>query len=270
MEILDFLNYGFIQRAYLAGAAVAALCAILGVILVLRQLSLIGDGLSHISFGALALGLFLGVYPIYVALPIAILASYFIIVLKDKANLYGDAAIAVASAVGIASGVILASLASGFNVDLFSYLFGNILAISSAEAWLSIIVSILVIALIAYLYRDILASTFDEELAQVSGVKVRQLNIILSSLTAVSVVLAIKVVGVMLVSALLVIPAVSALQLAKSFKAALIWALLFAVISVLIGVSLSFLTDLPAGATIVIVNFFIFGFCWLSRQLQKN
>lgn len=269
MEILDFLNYGFIQRAYLAGAAVAALCAILGVILVLRQLSLIGDGLSHISFGALALGLFLGVYPIYVALPIAILASYFIIVLKDKANLYGDAAIAIASAVGIASGVILASLASGFNVDLFSYLFGNILAISSAEAWLSIIISILVIALIAYLYRDILAATFDEELAQVSGVKVRRLNIILSSLTAISVVLAIKVVGVMLVSALLVIPAVSALQLAKSFKAALIWAFLFAIISVLIGVSLSFLTDLPAGATIVMVNFLIFIACWLGRHLKK-
>lgn len=270
MEILDFLNYGFIQRAYLAGAAVAALCAILGVILVLRQLSLIGDGLSHISFGALALGLFLGIYPIYVALPAAILASCFIIVLKDKAQLYGDAAIAIVSAVGIAGGVILASLASGFNVDLFSYLFGNILAISSSEVLLSIIVSILVIAIIVYLYRDILAATFDEELAQVSGVKVRRLNIILSSLTAVSVVLAIKVVGVMLVSALLVIPAVSALQLAKSFKAALIWALLFAVISVLIGVSLSFLTDLPAGATIVMVNFFIFVFCWFGRQLPKN
>jgi len=106
MEILDFLNYGFIQRAYLAGAAVAALCAILGVILVLRQLSLIGDGLSHVSFGALALGLFLGIYPIYLALPVAILASYFIIVLKDKARLYGDAAIAIVSAVGIAGGVI--------------------------------------------------------------------------------------------------------------------------------------------------------------------
>lgn len=269
MEILDFLNYGFIQRAYLAGAAVAALCAILGVILVLRQLSLIGDGLSHVSFGALALGLFLGIYPIYLALPVAILASYFIIVLKDKARLYGDAAIAIVSAVGIAGGVILASLASGFNVDLFSYLFGNILAISSTEAWLSIIVSILVIALIVYLYRDILAATFDEELAQVSGVKVRRLNIILSSLTAISVVLAIKVVGVMLVSALLVIPAVSALQLAKSFKAALIWAFLFAIISVLIGVSLSFLTDLPAGATIVMVNFLIFIACWLGRHLKK-
>ena len=258
MEILDFLNYGFIQRAYLAGAAVASLSAILGVILVLRQLSLIGDGLSHVSFGALALGLFLGVYPLYVALPVAILASYFIMVLKDKTKLYGDAAIAIVSAVGIAAGVILASLAQGFNVDLFSYLFGNILAISSSETLISVLVSVSVIIIIAYLYHDILAATFDEELAQVSGVKVRRLNFVLASLTAISVVLAIKVVGVMLVSALLVIPAVSALQLAKSFKNALIWALIFAIFSVLIGISLSFITDLPAGATIVIINFFIF------------
>ncbi|MDD2258145.1 metal ABC transporter permease [Candidatus Falkowbacteria bacterium] len=269
MEILDFLNYGFIQRAYLAGAAVASLSAVLGVILVLRQLSLIGDGLSHVSFGALALGLFLGVFPLYVALPVAILASYFIMVLKEKTKLYGDAAIAIVSAVGVAVGVILASLAQGFNVNLFSYLFGNILAISLTEVLISVFVSFSVIIIIAYLYHDILAATFDEELAQVSGVKVKRLNFILASLTAISVVLAIKVVGVMLVSALLVIPAVSALQLAKSFKNALIWALIFAVFSVLVGVSLSFITDLPAGATIVMINFFIFLTSWLRKYLKK-
>ena len=155
MEFFDFLSYGFIQRAYLAGAAVAALSALLGVVLVLRQLSLIGDGLSHVSFGALALGLLLGIYPLYIALPVVILASYLIMVLKDKAKLYGDSAIAIVSAVGISGGVLLATLSQGFNVDLFSYLFGNILAISQEEALISGGLSLVVAALIIYLYRDI-------------------------------------------------------------------------------------------------------------------
>lgn len=270
MELLDFLNYGFIQRAYLAGAAVAALCALLGVILVLRQLSLIGDGLSHVSFGALALGLLMGVYPLYVALPVVILASYLIMVLKDRAKLYGDSAIAIVSAVGIAGGVILATLSKGFNVDLFSYLFGNILAISQSEALVSGILSLVVAAFVIYLYRDIVAATFDEELAQVSGIKVRRLNFILASLTAISVVLAVRVVGVMLVSALLVIPAVAALQLARSFKTTLILSVILAVSAVIIGVTLSFVSDLPAGATIVMINFLAFISCWAISKLRNS
>ncbi|MBA4319846.1 MAG: ABC transporter, partial [Flavobacterium sp.] len=133
MTIFHFLSYEFIQRAYFAGTFIAALCAMLGLILVLRKLSLIGDGLSHVSFGAIALGLFFGVYPFYLAIPIVILASYLILRLTEKAKIYGDAAIGIVSSIGIAGGVILASLSRGFNVDLFSYLFGNILAISNQE-----------------------------------------------------------------------------------------------------------------------------------------
>ncbi len=266
MTLINFLSYGFIQRAYLAGSFVAVLCAMLGLLLVLRRLSLIGDGLSHVSFGAIALGLFFGIYPFYIAIPIVILASFLILKLTEKAKIYGDAAIGIVSSVGIASGVILASLSRGFNVDLFSYLFGNILAISGPEVLLSVGLSILVMIIIVFLYNDLFSATFDEEYAKVSGVKTERINAILTALTAVTVVLAIKVVGIMLVSALLILPAVTALQISKGFKAAMISAAIFSVFSVLIGITLSFYWDLPAGATVVIINFLFFIISFLIRK----
>jgi zinc transport system permease protein len=219
---------------------------------------LIGDGLSHVSFGAIALGLFLGIYPFYVAIPIAIVASYLILWLAQKAKIYGDAAIGIVSSVGVATGVLLASLSHGFNVDLFSYLFGNVLAISRLEVWLAVGLSLLVSLIIIFFYNDLLAATFDEEFARVSGIKVGRLNLILTSLTAVAVVLAIKVVGVMLVSALLILPSVTALQVSRGFKQAMILSVLLAILSVIGGVTLSFFADLPAGASIVLLSFIFF------------
>ncbi|HET6516016.1 MAG TPA: metal ABC transporter permease [Thermodesulfovibrionales bacterium] len=251
---VDYLHYAFIQRAYLAGSFIAALCAMLGLFLVLRKLSLIGDGLSHVSFGAIALGLFLGLYPFYMAIPSVLIASYFILKLTEKAKVYGDAAIGIVSALSIAGGVILASLSRGFNVDLFSYLFGNILAISDQEVFLSIGLSLIVLVIILVLYNDLLSATFDEEYARVTGIKTGRAHLILISLTAVTVVLAVKVVGIMLVSALLILPAVTALQIARRFSAAISIAVLSGVVSVLTGITVSFFLDLPAGATIIMVN----------------
>lgn len=258
MELLTLFNYSFITKAYLAGAFIAALCAMLGLILVLKKLSLIGDGLSHVSFGAIALGLFLGIYPIYLAIPIVLLASYLILKLTEKTKIYGDAAIGVISSLGIASGVILSSISKGFNIDLFSYLFGNILAISQTEVYLSITLSIIVLLIIIFLYQDLFSTTFDEEYAKASGINSKKINLILTFLTAIVIVLAIKVVGVMLVSALLILPAVTALQISKSFKMAMIQSVIFAILSVLIGITISFYADLPAGATIILVSFSFF------------
>lgn len=258
MEYLDFLSYGFIQRAYLAGAFVAALCAVLGLFLVLRKFSLIGDGLSHVSFGAIALGLFLGLAPFTVTVPVSVLASFFILRLAKKAELYGDAAIGVVSAAGVAVGVVLASLSGGFNVDLMSYLFGNILAVSGSEVFFSVLLSVLVLVLTLVFYHDMFSTTFDEEFAEVTGIRTDRLNLLLVSFTAVSVALAIRVVGVMLVSALLVLPAVAALQVARGFRTALFLSAGIAVLSVLVGVTFSFIADLPAGATIVLTNLAVF------------
>lgn len=269
METFDFLNYAFIQRAYIAGAFVAALCAMLGLFLVLRKLSLIGDGLAHVSFGAIALALFFGIYPFYIAIPIVLVASYFILRLSEKAKIYGDAAIGIVSSVGIAAGVLLASLSRGFNVDLFSYLFGNILAVSSQELWLSVVLSLFVLFFIIFFYHDLFSTAFDEDYARVSGIKTERINLLLMFLTSLSVILAIKLVGVMLVSSLLILPAVTSLQIVKKFKMAMLVAVIVAVISVLIGITISFFADLPAGAGIVILNFLFFLVFFGIRKLKK-
>lgn len=258
MEIIQFLQYSFIQKAFIAGFFVAIACSSLGVFLVLKKMSLIGDGLSHVSFGAIGLGLFLGIYPFYIAVPIVIISSLLILKISQKARVYGDAAIGIVSAVGISTGVILASLSGGFNVDLFSYLFGNILAISIGEVVLSIILSFLVLLMVYYFYWELFSVSFDEEYAKTIGINTNFINSLLTILTAVVVSLSVKIVGVMLVSALLILPSVSALQISYQFKKTLILSVVFSLISVIFGIFISFFLDLPSGATIVLVNIFFF------------
>ena len=267
MEILTFLQYSFIQKAFFAGSFVAIVCSTLGLFLVLRKMSLIGDGLSHVSFGAIALGLFLGIYPFYVAIPVVMIASILILKISEKIKAYGDAAIGIISSLGIAGGVILASVSKGFNVDLFSYLFGNILAISVTEVILSVVLSFVVLTVIYFFYWDLFSATFDEEYAKTTGIKTNFINTLLTLLTAVTVVLSVKMVGIMLVSALLILPAVTALQFAKGFKTAMIMAGFVSLISVLLGISFSFLLDLPTGATIVMMNILFFSLALFYKKI---
>lgn len=257
------------QRAVIAGSFIAALCAILGVFLVLRRLSLIGDGLSHVTFGALAIGLFFNVTPVYIALPLVVLSSLGIMKLTEAQHLYGDAAIGIVSALGIAIGILLVSITKGFNIDLFSYLFGNILAITKAEVWMSISLAAIVIILVAFYYYDLVAVTFDEECAQAEGINTKAVNKMLVVLTAITVVLAMKVVGIMLVSALLILPSVTALQIAKGFKMTMLLAVIVAVVSVWTGIMLSFFLDWPSGATIVLVGLALFAGSFLYRKIRK-
>ncbi len=269
MNLFHFLSYGFMQRAVIAGSFIAALCAILGVFLVLRRLSLIGDGLSHVTFGALAIGLFFNVTPVYIALPLVVLSSLGIMKLTEAQHLYGDAAIGIVSALGIAIGILLVSITKGFNIDLFSYLFGNILAITKAEVWMSISLAAIVIILVAFYYYDLVAVTFDEECAQAEGINTKAVNKMLVVLTAITVVLAMKVVGIMLVSALLILPSVTALQIAKGFKMTMLLAVIVAVVSVWTGIMLSFFLDWPSGATIVLVGLALFAGSFLYRKIRK-
>lgn len=257
------------QRAVIAGSFIAALCAILGVFLVLRRLSLIGDGLSHVTFGALALGLFFNVTPVYIALPLVVLSSLGIMKLTEAQRVYGDAAIGIVSALGIAIGILLVSITRGFNIDLFSYLFGNILAITKAEVWLSIGLATIVIMLVGFYYYDLVAITFDEECAQAEGINTKAVNKMLVVLTAITVVLAMKVVGIMLVSALLILPTVTALQVAKGFRMTMLVAVIVAVVSVWTGIIFSFFLDWPSGATIVLVSLVLFAGFFLYRTIRK-
>ena len=272
MGIAEILSYGFIQRALVAGTLIAVLCSVLGVFLVLRRLSLIGDGLAHVTFGSVALSLILGVNPIYVtvsAIPLVMLSSLGILKLTDKAGIYGDAAIGIVSSIGIAGGIILASVAGGFNVDLFSYLFGNILAVGNTDLVIAALLFCAVMLAVVFFYRDLFAMTFDEDLAKCSGIRTRTINTVLVLMTSLTVVLAMKVVGIMLISALLILPAVTALQVARSFKATIIASCCFATISVLFGIFGSFILNLPTGGFIVIINFILFVLAFFWKQLGK-
>jgi len=265
MDFIEFIDYGFIQRALIAGSLISVLCAVLGVILVLRRLSMIGDGLSHVTFGGVALAMALNFYPLAVSLPIVVVSSFGILKMMEKARVFGDAAIAVVSSVGIAIGILLASIAGGFNVDLFSYLFGNILSISALEVAAAVVISLTVLAAIYFFFHEIFSITFDEDFARASGIPVDRINAVLMALTAVTVVLTMKVVGIMLTSALLVIPAVTAFQNARGFRNAIIIASISSLLSLVAGIFISFALNLPAGATIVMVNVLLFCSAFLFR-----
>jgi zinc transport system permease protein len=273
MDLQEMLSYGFMQRALIGGSLIAILCSVLGVFLVLRRLSLIGDGLAHVTFGSVALSLFFRLYSFYMTLaiiPVVLLCAMGILKLTQRARIYGDAAIGIVSALGIATGVMLASVAGGFNVDLFSYLFGNILSISYSELVIAAVLFAIVIAGVAIFYNDLFASTFDEELAKSSGIDTERINTVLVLLTALTVVLAMKVVGIMLISALLILPAASALQLAKGFRTAIICAASIGVCTVVVGITVSFSLNLPTGATIVLINFATFITAFATRPLFRR
>lgn len=272
MNLTDILAYGFIQRALLAGTLIAVLCSVLGVFLVLRRMSLIGDGLAHVTFGSTAIALALKLYSassLLVSLPVVLLSSLGILKLTEKARLNGDAAIGIVSSLGICLGIIMASVGGGYNVDLLSYLFGNILSITPEEVWIAAGLFCLVMTLLVLYYNELLAITFNEELARVSGVATNLINAVLVLLTALSVVLAMKLVGIMLISSLLILPAASALQLARSFRACVILAALQGGCSVVAGILTSFVTNLPASATVVLINLLFFSCAFLLRRLRN-
>ena len=270
MNIAETLSYGFMQRALIAGCLIAVLCAVLGCFLVLRRLSLIGDGLSHVTFGSVALALFLKFYDasaLFISLPVVMLCSLGILRLTERARIAGDAAIGIVSSLGIAMGIMLASLGNGFSTDLFSYLFGNILAISKAEVVMAVVLCTAVLLLVTFFYHELVAITFNEELARISGIRTSRISALLVLLTALTVVLAMKLVGIMLISALLILPASAALQVATGFRATLIVAALLAVAAVVGGTFTSVALNLPTGATIVLINFGIFGLISLGKRV---
>jgi zinc transport system permease protein len=270
MDILQVLQYEFVQRAFLAGVFISIVCSLLGVLLVLRRLSLIGDGLAHVTFGSVAVGLLLNQQPVYTALPIVVISSLGIMKLIEKARLFGDAAIGIVSSAGIAGGILIVSVAGGFNVDLFSFLFGNILAISRAEVITSLLLSITVLIMIIFFYYEHFSTTFDEEFAKVSGIATGKINALLVMLTGVTVVLTMKVVGIMLTSSLLILPAVTALQVAKSFRMTMVIATCTSVCSVVSGILISLFLNLPTGATIVMVNLAIFIGAFVLNKIRHR
>lgn len=256
--IIEALQYDFILKALLVGSLIAICCSFLGIFLVLKKYSMIGDGLAHVSFATIAIALLLSASPLLVSIPLVILSSFLILKLNEKANIHGDAAIGLVSSFAVATGVLISSVAKGFNIDLFSYLFGSILVISDMDVILSVILSIAVMLMIVFFYNNLFAITYDEEFAKVIGLNTKTLNYLISVLTSITIVLGIRVVGTMLISSLIIFPTVTALQIAKGFKSTILISSLVSISCVVMGVFVSFVMNFPTGATIVILNAFCF------------
>ncbi len=263
--MIELFTYAFMQRALLTGSLVAIACAILGVFLILRRYALIGEGLAHVSFTGIALAFLTGWMPLPVTLAVTILGALAIQQLTRR-GIKGDATIGITYTTLFAIGLLLVSMSNRINVDLFSYLFGNILAISTADLVLSSILVLLVLGITALTYREFQALCLDEESAKVSGLPVNLLDTLLLILTAITVVLATRVVGILLVTAFLIIPASAALNLGAGFKKTIALSALLGFIACALGITLAALFDLAPSATIVLTNTTFFLIALLFRR----
>jgi zinc transport system permease protein len=251
MSELGLLGYRFFQYALIGGSLAAIACALIGLFVILRKESMIGDGIAHISFGGIALGLYIGVNPLITALIVSVIGVLAIAWMRRKGLAQSDSATAVMLAVGFSIGLILISLSGGFNVELFSFLFGSILTISTTDLWIVGLLGITALTVVGLFYKELLSITFDEEASKLMGIPVGLLSTILNVLIAVTIVLSIKVVGMILVAALLVLPGLAALQLGFSYRNTILASILFGVISVTLGVFASAVFNVATSGVIV-------------------
>ena len=250
---LEILTFSFMHRALISGVAIAILCSVVGLFLVLRRYSLFGDAIAHSSFGGIALGLLAGVYPLWTAYAVSIASALIITKIKDKYNISGDASIAVLLSSGIAVGLVIIGLSGGFTIDIFSFLFGSILLVSVDDTILVLALTGAILIVILLLYRQLLYSTFNEEQAKVSGVPVEKINYLIVFMAGITVVTSIQLVGVLLISALFVIPNVTAIMYGKGFKQTAIISMSFSVFSVVVGIIVSYIFDITPAGTIVLI-----------------
>ncbi len=273
MEWLELLKlsfvYGFMWRALIVGVAVGLSSSLIGSFLVLNKFSMIGHGLSHVAFAAIAVGLFTNQAPLLFAVPTVVLVSIFILKLNNAANLQGDAAIGLTASFSIALGTALASIGDGFNVDLFSYLFGSILTIKQIDVYLAILFSIIVTVVIWLFYHDLFSMTYDDEYASVSGVRTKRLNTLLAVLTGLTIVIGIRAIGTMLISALIIFPPIIVMQFTRNFKITLLASAVLSVVLVVTGLLSSFVFDLPSGSSIVLLSGFVFFASTLYNNIRR-
>jgi zinc transport system permease protein len=252
--MLELLQYSFMQRALMAGAIVGILCPLIGIFLVLRRMSLIGDSLSHVALSGVAAGIVSGLYPLTTALAFSVLAALCIEALRKRYTEYAELALAIILSAGIGIAVVLISWAKSINIDLFGYLFGNILTARPTDMWLISVLGIFIIGFVRLLYKELFFIAFDEEGAGIAGIPVRGINLFFIVFIAMTITLSMRIVGALLVSSLMVIPVAASLQIAKSFKQAVVLSVIFAEISVILGIVVSYYLELASGGTIVLLS----------------
>lgn len=270
MIIAEMLSYPFLVRALVVGVLVSLCSALLGVSLVLKRYSMIGDGLSHVGFGALAIATAFNAAPLAVAVPVVVAAAFLLLRISKNSMIKGDAAIAMISSGALALGVIVISLTTGMNTDVSNYMFGSILSLSRDDAALSVILSVCVLLLFVLFYPRIFAVTFDEVFAKATGTKANLFNMLIALLTAVTVVLGMRMMGALLLSSLIIFPPLSAMRVCRNFRAVVICSAVTSVVCLVIGMAASYVWELPSGPAVVAVNIVSFGLFSLAGWLRKT
>ena len=270
MNIFTMFSFPFMQRALIAGVLVSLCAALLGVSLVLKRYSRIGDGLSHVSFGALAIAVALGVTPLWFSIPVVILAAFLLLRVADNPRWNSDAAIAAMSASSLAIGILVISRTTGMTTDVDNYMFGSVLAMSKADVALSVILCLAVLVLFILFYHKLFAVTFDESFSRATGLKVERYNTLLAILTALTIVLGMRMMGAMLISSLIIFPALTAMRLFRSFRGVVVCAAVTSVACFCAGLTISFAFSTPVGATVVAADLAVFLVSCLLGFLRRR
>ena len=267
MDIITSLfSYSFILRAFIVGIMVSLCASLLGVNLVLKRYSMIGDGLSHVSFGALAIAAALNSSPLAVSVPIVVIAAFFLLRITENEKINGDAAIAIFSSTALAVGIIITSLTTGINSDVCNFMFGSILAMSRTDVFISVILSAVVFIMYIVSYNRIFAITFDEKFCRATGVRVDLYNMLIAVLTALTIVLGMRIMGSLLISSLVIFPALSAMRICRHFKGVIILSAIIGAVCFFLGIVFSYALEIPVGASVVAVNLILFiTLCMLGK-----
>lgn len=266
--LTEMFSYTFLVRAFVVGLLVSLCAALLGVSLVLKRYSMIGDGLSHVGFGSLAVATALNVAPLTVSIPVCVLAAFLLLRISENGKIKGDAAIALISTSALAIGVVVISMTTGMNTDVCNYLFGSILAMSKGDVYLSITLSIVVLTLFILFYNKIFAVTFDESFAKATGTKTGVYNMLIAFLTAITIVLGMRMMGALLISSLIIFPALTSMRLCKRFSSVTLCSAIISVICFFAGLVGSYLYATPTGASVVMVNIGVFLIFWTISLLK--
>ncbi|MDR2477946.1 MAG: metal ABC transporter permease [Treponema sp.] len=267
--LAEMFSYTFLVRAFVVGALVSVCAALLGVSLVLKRYSMIGDGLSHVGFGSLALATALNAAPLSVAIPVVIAAAFLLLRLSENSKIKGDAAVALISTGSLALGVVIISRSTGMNTDVCNYLFGSILAMNKTDVYLSAALSVMVLFQFILFYHKLFAITFDETFARATGTRTGLYNMLIALLTALTIVLGMRMMGAMLISSLIVFPALTSMRIFKRFKTVCMCAVAVSITCFFTGVVVSYLYAIPTGASVVMSNIIVFILFWLLNGLRK-
>ncbi len=268
--IREIFSAPVLVRALVVGILVSLCAALLGVSLVLKRFSMIGDGLSHVGFGALAVATVMNLAPMAVAIPVVILAAFILLRLSSNSKIKGDAAIALISTGALAVGVMAVSMSGGMNIDINSYLFGSIISVSGSDVVVSVILAAVVLAMFVFFYTKIFAITFDESFSRATGINANLYNMLIALLTAVTIVIGMRLMGSMLISSLIIFPALCSMRVFRSFRSVTVCSAVIAVVTFIAGMVISYAADTPCGASIVCVNIVVFAFFFAVGKICKR